>query len=230
MALYERLEENLDKCIRSLDIWKQLINENCDDEQEKRMEMEKLTNCVKSYCDIDKQIKSTENALRKLDEKMNDPDSKGSEDIDHLFQEYLQDDPTASTNNYKESPLWKKVIGGHSDVVEVRQKKSKIDDTQFEELGDSLLCSNVFAPPIDPISKTVIQHPYKNKRCKHVYEYGTISNYIKQMKNKAKCPYIGCNNNNLRLTDLVEDGNLQVQISQYLETQQEEDDDSEDED
>ncbi|XP_023017339.1 uncharacterized protein [Leptinotarsa decemlineata] len=229
MAIRERLDATLERCIKSIDTWQQLITENFEDEQEKNEEQEKLKNCVKMYCEVDQLIKKTDDALEKVDNELNEKEATGSEDINKMFQDFFENEPTSSSQNYANSRIWKSVFGRMSDVMEVKQKKKKIDDTHFEELSDSMMCSNVFTPPIDPITKTVVRNPYKNKRCKHVYEHGTIVGYIKQLKSKAKCPYIGCNNNQLRVTDLVADTSLQSQITEYLETQEAEESDDDDE-
>ncbi|KAG5861545.1 hypothetical protein JTB14_003573 [Gonioctena quinquepunctata] len=227
MAVREKVDDILDRCVKSIDTWQQLIIENFEDDQEQKQEIDKLKNAVKKYCKVDQIINKTDDALRKLDDKLNAPESTGSEDVNQLFEEYLNSEPASSVENFENSRIWKNIFRRMSDVMEVKQKKRKIDNTQYEELGDSMMCSNVFAPPIDPISKVVVRNPYKNKRCKHVYEYSTIVVYIKQLKSKAKCPYIGCNTNQLRMTDLVKDDNLQSEITQYLETQQEEESDDE---
>ncbi|KAJ8942044.1 hypothetical protein NQ318_002799 [Aromia moschata] len=217
MSLRERHEQILDNCVESLKSWKELIAEYLDGE-EKTAELEKLQQVAKDYCDLDSMFQRSMKVIQKVEEQLNE-DETPSKDVQKLYEGNLKKDLEAPEENYKDSDVWQRIFRGVSDVMEVTQKERVIDESEFEDLGDSMLCSNVFAPPIDPISKTVIRNPYKNKRCKHIYEYATIVSYIRQLKRKAKCPYIGCKNNRLLMDDLVKDDQLRVQITQYIESQ-----------
>jgi len=57
-----------------------------------------------------------------------------------------------------------------------------------EELDDSVL------PTVDPISKTLIAFPVKNKYCNHVFDRASIYTYIAGNPEDAKCPVHMCRN------------------------------------
>lgn len=226
MTLQERHEQILERCVESLKTWKDLIAEYVEDDNDSTTEINKLKETTENYCDISRNFKNAIKALQKVEEQVN-----GSEecvtDIDKLFEENLQQE-SETTEEYVNSDIWQSVFRGMSDVMEVKRKKKKLNDSEFEELGDSMFCSNVFTPPLDPISKTVIREPVRSKKCKHVYERAMIVDYIKQQKRKAKCPYIGCSSKRLLMEDIVEDSQLRSQITQYMENRQDEDTEEED--
>ncbi|KAJ8950597.1 hypothetical protein NQ314_007822 [Rhamnusium bicolor] len=210
MSLLERHEQILDNCVASLKTWKQLIVDYLDGE-DRDAELNKLEQVTKDYCHITNNFQKSVKVLQKVEEQLND-DEGSPKDVDQLYKDNLENVPTPSGEDYMANEFWQNIFSGRSDVMEVKQKENKLDESQFEELGDSLLCSNVFTPPIDPISK----------------KYSMIVDYIKQQKRKAKCPYIGCKSNHLAVTDLVIDAQLQSQITQYIDSQH--DAETEDED
>nr|CAI5865191.1 unnamed protein product [Callosobruchus analis] len=220
MSLADRHERIMEKCIQSLKTWKQVVLQNYEDQQEADAEFEKIKNVVRDHITINENYERSQEALRIMEEQVSGSDCM-TVDVSQLYEECLNSLPQSTNHNYKNSEIWEKVIGGVSDVVEVRKKEKTLDSSQYDSLGDSLLCSNVFTPPVDPMTKKVIRNPYRNKRCNHVYEYNSIVDYVKQQRHRAKCPYIGCTNHNLRITDLVVDQVLATQITQHLETQNE---------
>ncbi|KAJ8915127.1 hypothetical protein NQ315_000379 [Exocentrus adspersus] len=227
MTLQERREQYLERCIESLKSWKDLIAEHLDDD-DSTPELLKLKETTKGYCDLDHDYKKSLRALEQVEELLDKTEGRSGDEVEQLYKEKLKEDST--TVEYTDSDIWQNVFEGITDVMEVKQKKKKLRDNQFDELEDSMFCSNVFTPPVDPISKAVIREPVRSKKCKHVYERSMIIDYIKQQKRKAKCPYIGCSNRLLQVTDLVDDSNLQSQITQYLEAQDSEDEDTEEDD
>lgn len=217
--LVDNEEELFEKCVEDLKSWKTLITKYLD-EDEQIEEVEKLKNVVQGICEIDEKFKRNQRAIEKVDNYLDQMEDPGDVNIDNLFEEMLSSEPASSANDLTSYPIWQTIFESDADLMVVEQKKLKqLDASQFEEIDESLLCSNVFTPPVDPMSKTVIKNPYKNKVCKHVYEHSTILSYIKQLRHKAKCPYIGCKNVHLRANDLVEDRQLQTQITQYLTEQ-----------
>lgn len=221
--LAENEEVLMEKCVDKIKSCRKLITKYLD-EDEKIVEMEKLKTLVHDFCEIDEKFKRNEKAFEKLDNHLDGIEDPTNIDVDKLFLEILNSEPKSSSINTSHNKIWQTVFDNEGDIMIVEKKKIKqLRDNQFEEVDDSLLCSNVFTPPVDPISKAVIRNPYRNKKCKHVYEYSTITDYIQQLKYKAKCPYIGCSNNQLRGKDLVEDNQLQSHITQYLDTQLDQD-------
>lgn len=221
MALNERYSAILDKCIGSLTTWKKFIEENLRG-SDKDTEIAKLKSLAQEYCTVDGNHKRSENAIQTVEECITDPAQIYN--VDALFKEKLEgqpiEDPTLNE-------IWGQLFQNDLSIQEIMPKKKK-DHTQFEEIDDSLLCSSSFSAPVDPISKTIIRKPVRNKKCKHVYDSSSIYDYIRQSRNKARCPYVGCKNNKLVTSDFQEDRQLEEKITQYLATQENEasDDDS----
>ncbi|XP_057657700.1 E3 SUMO-protein ligase NSE2-like [Diorhabda carinulata] len=222
MSVLRKTDEMLENITRSLETWKKIITNVCASEDDINL----LKQQVEAYSKLEQEYDKTDKAIQLLDEKLNN--STTCEDVDTLYQDCYESLATRSTINHQDSKVWKAVFKDLSDVKEIRIKKKKIDNDQYEAVDDSLMYSNVFSPPIDPITKVVVRNPCRNKTCDHIYEYDSIVDYIKRVKQKAKCPYIGCTSRQLRVTDLVKDNAMKNQISRYLETHQsetEEDDD-----
>lgn len=225
MTLQERHEQILDRCVESLKTWKDLIAEYMDDD-DSVVEFNKLKETTENYCDISRNFRNSLRALEKAEEQLNNESEESTRDVKELFEENLKQPEI--TEEYINSDIWQSVFKGMSDVMEVKRKKKKLNDSEFEELGDSMFCSNVFTPPIDPISKAVIRDPVRSKKCKHVYERAMITDYIKQQKRKAKCPYIGCSSKQLLMSDITDDSELQSQITQYMANHVDEDTEDDD--
>lgn len=225
MTLQERHEQILERCVESLKTWKDLIAEYVEDD-DSATEINKLKETTQGYCEISGDFKKALKALQKVEQQVNESEDSTT-DVNKLFEENLKLE-TDTTEDYINSDIWQSVFRGMSDVMEVKSKKRKLNDSEFDELEDSVFCSNVFTPPIDPISKAVIREPVRSRKCKHVYERAMIVDYIKQQKRKAKCPYIGCSSKQLLMGDIVEDSQLRSQITQYMENRSNEDTEEDD--
>lgn len=104
-------------------------------------------------------------------------------------------------------------------IEEVQEMPSQTNSLIFTQLGDdnSILASQQFSVPLDPLTKQPISNPCRNSVCHHVYEYDVIVKYIvseqkRSKKKKCKCPYVGCTNANLKVQDIVKDKELKTQI------------------
>lgn len=106
-------------------------------------------------------------------------------------------------------------------IVEVQETRSQKKSLLFTQLGDddSVLESQEFSVPLDPLTKQPISNPCRNCVCHHVYEHDVIMEYIaseqkrnKKKKKMCKCPYVGCSNANLKVQDIVKDRELRTQI------------------
>lgn len=213
--------ELIEKCVDQSKSWKNLMQQYLD-EDEKLPGLEKLKSHVQDIVQIDLKYKKYQAAFKKVDEYLDKNEDPSNVDVDKVFSELLNNAESSSNSGVTRTQIWQDVFQNEDDIMIVEKKnKKQLCDSQFDELDDSLLCSNVFTPPVDPISKTIIRNPFRNKKCKHVYEHKTIIDYINQLGHKAKCPYIGCNNKHLSKRDLVEDNQLQTNITQYLDTHDE---------
>jgi len=223
MSLSDRYSTILDKCVGSLATWKNFINENMEG-SDKDTQMAKLQQIAEEYCLIDENHKRSENAIKSVDEAITNPLENYS--IDELYNKKLEEQPN---NDPTTNEIWEQLFNNNASIQEIIPKKKK-DKTQYEAVDDSLLCSSSFTAPVDPITKTIIRKPIRNKKCKHVYDNQSIYDYIRQSKNKAKCPYMGCKNNKLVVGDLQEDAQLEEKITQYLQSQANEEDSEDDDD
>lgn len=91
-----------------------------------------------------------------------------------------------------------------------------LNDTKNESdlMNSSVIVSQNFQIPVDPLSKMPIKNPMRNQICNHVYELQSIIPHIKQKRN-VTCPYIGCINVNLTMNQLVEDKELKTKINNF---------------
>lgn len=223
MSLSDRYTVLLDKCANSLTTWKTLIDEHLEDPN-KAAELQKIDSITKEYCRIDDNHQRSEKALALLKESVSD--HRENQSIDDLFQKLLAEQDVHEPTEHE---LWRQLFANDMSIQEVVPKKKK-DKTEYETVDDSLMCSSSFSAPVDPITKVVIRKPMRNLKCKHIYDSQSIYDYIRQSKSKAKCPYVGCQNNRLRPTDLVADDRLEQQISQHLASQESQSSDSESDD
>nr|XP_973080.2 PREDICTED: E3 SUMO-protein ligase NSE2 [Tribolium castaneum] len=213
---FERQDNLLEDCVNSLKTCKELIETHLDG-PERAGELSQLEAIVKDYCLLSFNASKSSEACREVLDYFNNESTDHDVDIDELYNTKLASKKQAFSGNYPEEEIWKEVFMGVRDreIEEVEQGTSQDDATEYEEMGDSIFCSNVFTPPVDPISKMVIQNPYKSKKCGHIYDYKFILQYIKSRKSKAQCPYIGCNNGSISVDQLVKDQETQSKIENY---------------
>lgn len=222
------LESNVfNDCLYSLKHVRDLIEEHFDSE-EKNAELARIQGLTKEYSLIEFDSKKSTIALEKVKDYLNEHELNTvniSGNIDDLYSEHLQKDTSGNLNDYKKSQSWKVVMLEvyDNDVQEVQQApETDLVEGDYEEMQDSIFYSNTFTPPVDPICKQIIKNPYKNKTCGHIYEHKSVLQYIKSMKQKARCPYIGCSNRNLHMGDVVPDHVLQQKIESYIQAQTQE--------
>lgn len=203
-------ENILGHCVDSLKTCKELTDKYLKNDREIRSILEELT---LEYIVENFEKEKADRALQKI---KNDLDAVENVelDFDALHKKYMDEDVSELVNT--ETDIWKEMFSG-GEIQEIHQKEERLSEANFDRLDDSLLCSNVFKPPIDPISKVVIKEPYKNTACGHYFDYATILNYIKERKGRAKCPYMGCANLNFRSEHLRLDKKMKEQISVYLQ-------------
>eukprot|EP00088_Acartia_fossae_P041323 TRINITY_DN4323_c0_g1_i1.p1 TRINITY_DN4323_c0_g1~~TRINITY_DN4323_c0_g1_i1.p1 ORF type:complete len:224 (-),score=84.12 TRINITY_DN4323_c0_g1_i1:315-908(-) len=83
------------------------------------------------------------------------------------------------------------------------------------DMDDDLVCGEEETTYVDPWSKKKIEIPVRNKACNHLYDKSTAMKMLSRAKGKVKCPVVGCANNNLKSSDLVEDN----QVRKIIESQ-----------
>lgn len=172
-----------------------------------------IKDLAKEYSEANFSKEKSDRAILRIEKDLNRIDNIDL-DIEALHKKYIDEDETELI--LTESAVWKDVFSG-SDIQEILQENETLSDANFERVDDSLLCSNVFQPPIDPISKVLIKEPYKNAVCGHYFDYDTIMNYVKEKKGKTKCPYMGCANVAFRASHLKLDERMKKQVLLYLQ-------------
>ncbi|XP_044272770.1 E3 SUMO-protein ligase NSE2-like [Tribolium madens] len=210
---HERQENLLQDCVNSLKTWKELIETHLEG-AEQATELSELETVVKDYCLVSFNASKSSEACREVLDYFHE--ESNNHDVDELYNTRLGSKTQTFGGNYQQEGIWKEVYMGVTDRdVEEVERTSQEDATEYEEMGDSIFYSNVFTPPVDPISKMVIQEPYKSRKCGHVYDYKFILQYIKDVKNRAKCPYIGCSNGKITVEELVKDNETKSKIENY---------------
>ena len=94
-------------------------------------------------------------------------------------------------------------VGDEAEAVEQLEAMLKPQDEDVV-----IEAPNAQQIPKDPYSKKLIKVAVKNTTCKHIYDKGTIENYIsqrEQSKSRCPCPVAGCQNKNIKRKDLVLD-------------------------
>ncbi|KAL1494084.1 hypothetical protein ABEB36_009737 [Hypothenemus hampei] len=199
-----------EKCVESLEKWNRFINKL---ELNSSTDVDKLKEITKEYCLIDNNHQRKLAALSQVKDVVS---SNPDENIDELFKQTLLEQDMIEPN---ENEIWQNLFTNNQSIREVLKDQPN-SAKSFERVDDSLMCSNDFSIPIDPISKTPIQNVLRNKNCNHLYNQDSILGYISQAAERARCPYIGCQNRKLRRRDLVNDDALQRKIDEYLSRQQ----------
>lgn len=222
MSQQER-NEIFSDCVDSLKLWKELIYKYADDDSGITQQLEEV---VKDYCRTDYEASVAEKAcaevVSQVEEISNNNNSQERLDIDQLYQNKLTSIQNSSFNP-EQHQIWKEIMLNERSELDVEEVQPEVQNNQsmvYEEVQDQVFCSTTaFTPSVDPISKKAIQDAYKSRTCGHIYEYKFILQYIKSMKNKAKCPFIGCGNKSLTLTELFKDQDTQDKIDNYSNSQ-----------
>lgn len=146
------------------------------DDEEKNHEINKLKTYVQSYCYLAKlsNLKEVKEFIT-----VQDDDICNYED----FEVFLEDQERRLNLNHNNHAYMKNFM---DNIKSHQAASSTYDDPEIE-----IVQSN--ATQIDPITKLPIRMPVKNKFCGHIYDMTSISEYMR-MKNRARCPYVGCRN------------------------------------
>lgn len=207
----------LEDCVNSLKTWKGMIEKHLEG-PDKAEELSQLEEVVRDFCLINYNASKSSEACSEVLDYFNDDSNNQDVDVEELYKIVLSRNRQAFSGDYQQKKIWKEVFLGHRDrdCEEVVQGTSQVPaDSEFEEMNDSIFYSNVFTPPVDPISKMVIKDPYKNRKCGHIYDYKFIVHYVKSMKSKARCPYMGCTNQNISMGELVQDSETKTKIENF---------------
>lgn len=176
------------KCIDSLASTIDVVNEYSNEKDKQTKYLKEVI--TKDYCNIDLGYERATNAISKVEEELNKEDIDPSIDITKLYENYLQKEKTC---DYLTHPVWYRIAKNEASVLEAMEASRSAEDEEYEEIDESLMCSQAKSLSIDPLTKAAIKKPCKNKKCGHVYDFETISLHIKRKKKASACPYMGCN-------------------------------------
>lgn len=82
------------------------------------------------------------------------------------------------------------------------------ENEAFEQVDEDIAVTQSQMNFICPITQEEMKKPVRNKNCGHIYEEEAILQIIQrrqQQKKKACCPKVGCNNPEVKKSDLVPD-------------------------
>lgn len=113
------------------------------------------------------------------DEEINDQSSNIFEKIDKyrdigkLFDEHLQQSLQANLVDYKNHNGYRKLLRLVEDDDRHESQQNTSGDIEMME-------SEEFSIPIDPICRTLINIPVRNKRCGHLYDQENLFNLFRK--------------------------------------------------
>ncbi|XP_064092434.1 E3 SUMO-protein ligase NSE2-like [Macrobrachium nipponense] len=96
------------------------------------------------------------------------------------------------------------IVSKDTEVQVIQQEIQAIVDNQnldgkkIFDVGEDLVATEEEVNIIDPITKTRMTEPVRNKICGHVYEKSSVLQMIRQKKRKGfRCPAMACANRSL---------------------------------
>lgn len=162
---------------------------------------------AKNYCDIDLSLQNSMSALQKTQETFTNP----KENAKMVFERLLE---KVQDKQIRSHPVWLRINNvGQDSIVEVnKDDEDNEEEREYETLDDSMMCSQSKALPLDPLTKMAIKNPCKNKKCGHIYEYNTIMGYLKSKNKVRRCPYMGCGNVKMLVSQIVQEEELTKKV------------------
>lgn len=187
-------------CIDNLASVIDVVNKYSD---EKDMQTKYLKEIItKNYCLIDLEYERVTNAINNVREYLNQEDNPPA-DVGELFKSYLQKEKKA---DYLTHSVWYRIAKNERSVLKAMDVTENVSDhnEEYETIDDSLLCAKQNSQlSVDPITKSAVRRPCKNKRCGHLYDFDSIKLHIKRKKRAAAtCPYLGCTET-VKMDDLL---------------------------
>ncbi|GJQ73690.1 putative SUMO transferase [Trypoxylus dichotomus] len=197
-------------CLGNLNECVELVGEYFMDD-EKHSQLRIIEQLAKQYHEDRTKLDLSKAALKLTNDYFNSENNNQAINIDEVYNNSAKKCVNCIVP-FAEHPDMKVIIDSLNNVSSVPGTSEKMND-------ECLVLTQSIQLLVDPITKTELQNPWKNKVCGHVYEYSTIMDYINSKKGKGlKCPYVGCANANIRKADLVEDRNLLIKIQNQRNT------------
>lgn len=186
------------ECITSLYLCTDNLNKYL--ENEKESEFAKLKSYVSEYCLLEAQ---EEVAIQALDKAKRETDISNMDTLQDRFKAHLSNLASKRLN-----------VNNHPYMLELNKRFEKRQQAARQHLDESdVAITESQDQYIDPITKKPIVDPVKNTVCGHIYEKEAIINLI-NMKNRTKCPVVGCGNRGPVLTQhLLSDDELKFRMT-----------------
>lgn len=206
---YEQ-KQLFDSCINALESCMEFV-EKYSDEADKRKQTEYLQTVVaKDYCNIDLNHQNSLQAIAATTNAFTANAINPNETAKTVYKKNLK---KIGDDDYIAHPVWNR-INRHNESVEEVAKENNDSNVEYEDVDGSMLCSQSKALQLDPLSKTAIKNPCRNKRCGHIYEYDTIMVYLQRKSKAVHCPYVGCGNVRMLKSQIVKDDELKKKFEQ----------------
>lgn len=189
----------LESCINELESCRDYVNKYIEQDS-KENNIHILKDLVKEYCIVEFKNDKARRALQATEEHF-DQEDHFTDDVKEIYDNILASDTTQYS--YNNHPIWLRLEQSNrnnvshdmsdASIMEITQETHIPTFNRIEDGNDSILASQEFSLPLDPITKKPITDPCRNKNCNHVYQFATIMEYIaSRKKSNLKCLYIGC--------------------------------------
>lgn len=155
-------------------------------------------------------------------------------DIEQEFDEHFQQSLQNNTFDINNHDAYRKLLRWIDDDDHHESEQNISDDVEMME-------SEEFTIPIDPICRTEINIPIRNKQCGHLYDKENLFNLFRNnrfviivekndllkkkisliliyfLNSTIKCPVSGCSNRKVTANDVEEDSRLRILIEKARE-------------
>uniref|UniRef100_A0A3Q3WP34 E3 SUMO-protein ligase NSE2 n=1 Tax=Mola mola TaxID=94237 RepID=A0A3Q3WP34_MOLML len=123
-----------------------------------------------------------------------------SDKVKEQFMERIARLSDADLHNHQKVVAFKDSIS--NSVSTANQEAAENMEELDEDIAVTQTQDNFFCP----LTQVEMVNPVKNKKCNHCYDEAAILNLIKtrhNQKKKCRCPVVGCENTDVRKSDLV---------------------------
>lgn len=108
-----------------------------------------------------------------------------------------------------------KVVAFRESIKNTLEQANQGSAENAEELDEDIAVTQTQANLTCPLTQVEMVNPVKNKKCNHHYDEGAILGLIKtrhSQKKKCRCPVVGCENTDVKESDLIPDQILRRKI------------------
>ncbi|KAK6490710.1 E3 SUMO-protein ligase NSE2 [Huso huso] len=177
-----------------------------------------LEQMMLEYAAIDREVNHFIQAVEQVTHQIRHEDPEKISELKALVQEKFN----GLQNTAQDSDLRRneKYIQFKENLQEARkqgglQSPEGNEKENENEMDDDIAVTQSQRNTICPITQLEMVSPMKNKKCNHSYDEQAILGLIKSRHNqrkKARCPVVGCDNADIKQSDLVPDTTLKRAI------------------